>query len=392
MKTKPKPHKLSALCATALTTASLLIVMIATSTAQAVPESTTQPPAPKPEWPKISVRYFVVTAPTSPSNSFCLQNLMSHLEPAGGYIAYGFSNNPTAVNQPNTLRVCDITYTPLSYGSGMWDATNNPTGAFTNQNGKRLAWVFDWSDTNAFLASAIYFRLWSDEPANSLAYPGNLNDPPGNIATNAATGLPLVFSSLLRGELWVNGHTNSYSNGELIATHPVNRVYGMVRLGYYCNNPTELGLTLNYFKTHMNHIASHAAFFMLNGVGMTNVMSSRHFINPPVLTAWVDGWGCPKLSFTVYIEGQRQLGLSYSLKRSDWLADPCTGKKIPEGNWDTIATGLPDGVYLDPENHEHAFYASFEDNIPVQTQTSFSARAAMWSEIPPAAVISNGDE
>lgn len=137
--------------------------------------------------PNITINNFVVTARTSPSNSFSLQNVMSYIDKRGvvGLISTDIAGDPAAINCPHMLRVCDIVYSPASYY--MWDATNAPAGAFALQNGKRLGWGLDWTDTTPFLASDIYFSCNSSEPANSLHYAGN-------IATNTDDGLALTFS------------------------------------------------------------------------------------------------------------------------------------------------------------------------------------------------------
>jgi hypothetical protein len=155
------------------------------------------------------VRYHIVTAPTSADNNNSLQNVMSFVDKRGvvGLIPTDVAANPAALNLPHVLRVCDIIYGPA--GLYQWDGVVNPGAPFAAQNGKRLATSLDYTNTTPFLASDMYFALWSSDPANTIRFSGN-------VGTNGTT--PLTFSPTVRGELWdANGNKiATYYNGESI--------------------------------------------------------------------------------------------------------------------------------------------------------------------------------
>lgn len=317
--------------------------------------------------PQIRTQFFILTAAGSPSNNACLQNAMSYMDKGWtiGYIPTDFTSDPAALNMPHVLRACQIISGPTSLA--LWDGTNAPTGNFTNQCGSRIGWGLDWKDTNQFLVSEIYFRLWSSEPANSLLYSGNL-------ATNTANGLPLAFSSFLRGELLdANGNiVADYHNGESIADHPVNRVMALIREGYYAPDMATVALDLSYFKDEMNFV-NFASFTTVNGSGTTNQISSRLFINPPARSASDGKWYVP-------IEGQRQLGFTYYLLQTTSLNHP----RI----WLTIAGGheglLGAGAYS-PDS----YFQGMESNGVSQ---AFAPALVGKKAQAPTVSVSNGDE
>ncbi|MEI8249300.1 MAG: hypothetical protein WCG07_02270 [Candidatus Taylorbacteria bacterium] len=314
----------------------------------------------------------MVTAPTSPSNSFSLQNAMSYIDKRGvvGLIPINVAGDPAAVNMPHMLRVCDIIYSPASYY--MWDATNNPTGSFALQNGKRLGWGLDWTDVTPFLASDIYFSCNSDEPANALHYVGN-------IATNTADGSPLSFSSTLRGELWdANGNViATYYNGEAVATHSVNRVMCLIREGYYASDTNILALDLNYFK---NHIPMEVCvqFYRNNGQGASKCLSSR-----PWLTFAPNG--IHTATFT--LEGQRQLGMVYTIQGTS--GDPQWHALNSPVSWNNVFTSVIDGFVYDGPYQPNGWFRVMEGSAPITP--SFLLVHSKSTSLP-SAQISNGPE
>ena len=308
---------------------------------------------------KIKLQHYIVTAPTSASNSFCLQNVFDDMEKqatgSGIYVPIGTrANDPVTVNSPGVLRGCQIIY---SSAFTLWDGVLNPTGNFATQYGSRLAWGLTAEDrTNAFLASDIYFALSSSDSANTLGYTGN-------VATNTANNLALTFSSTLRGEvLDVNGNvTASYHNGELVATHPVNRVYALIRIGYFASSTDQVGLNLNYFKNHMQ-MTNFAAFYAKDGsgtvvVGQTNQLTSRVHPSPNVQASVLLN------KAIVDIEGQRQMGLGYIL----WRKSPLNSSNA----WVQIGTSGPEGYFVDTNFLAEAYYKASEG--PMIAQTFLSA-------------------
>jgi hypothetical protein len=285
--------------------------------------------------PNVFTKYFVVTAPTSTNNDSSIQNVMSYLDKGGvvGLIPTDIATNPAALDMPHILRASEIIFGPANFN--IWDATNNPSGNFASENGQRLAWGLDWKDTNTFLASDISFKLWSSDPANTLRYSGNL-------ATDTVSGVVLTFSYSLRGELWdANGNViATYYNGESVAGHPVNRVLGLVRLGYYCTTANNIKNDLGYFLDEMP-LTNFVAFFMSNGDGTTNWISS----NPHLTAHAADANG----NQLVTLEGQRELGLSYSLLETLSL-------NPDQINWFTVETGVLDGGSYTNTTSPNAFY------------------------------------
>lgn len=287
------------------------------------------------------VRYHVVTAPTSADNNSCLQNVMSFVDKGGivGLIPTDISTSPCALNMPNVLRASEIIYGPV--GMKIWDGVTDPVApaAFTNQNGQRLAWSLDYTNREPFLASDMYFALWSSDPANTLRFRGN-------VATNGTTAL--WFSPTLRGELWdSNGNKiATYYNGESIADHPINRLIVLIRLGYYVTDASQVQLDLTYFRNQMPMTQS-VAFYRQSGWGVTNSVSSN-----PHLTAHRANTNGDQI---VTLEGQRRLGLKYGIRQTPSL-DP--GHVV----WTDIASGLTDGGSV-TNTLPMAFYRAFENGF-----------------------------
>ena len=311
---------------------------------------------------------FVVTAPTSPSNSICLQNIMSYMDKGNvlGAISTDIGNNPAALNaQSWCLRACDMIYSAAGYY--MWDLTNSPTGNFALQNGKRRAWGYRRTDhTHTFYANDIWFRLSSSDAANSMLYAGNL-------ATNTADGTLLTFSSTLRGQvLDAQGNVVAdYHNGESILTHPVNRIYALIREGYYVTDQNSCALAANYFKSQMT-LTNFAAFYMADGTGATNSINSRPY---PIAHA-ADANG----NKIVTCQYQRQLGLNYSLLMT-------TNLRPPEV-WTTVETGMSDGGGYTNTTAPLAFFRAVD---PSFVNSSPSVRQFQLG--PPIAIIAaNGPE
>lgn len=285
------------------------------------------------------IRYHVVTAPTSTDNNNSLQNVMSFVDKRGvvGLIPTDIAVNPAALNMPHVLRACDIIYGPSSLNQ--WDGVVNPVAPFATQNGKRLAWSLDYTNTTPFLASDMYFALWSSDPANTLRFSGNTG-------TNGST--PLTFSPTLRGELW-DGNGNkiaTYYNGESIADHPINRLMVLIRLGYYATDASQVSLDLSYFRNQMS-ITNFVAFYMASGWGATNWISSR----PWLMAQGANGNG----DQLVTLEGQRRLNIKYGIKRTPSL-DP--GHVV----WTPVATGMDDGGTF-TNTLPQAFYRAYEEGV-----------------------------
>lgn len=248
----------------------------------------------------MNIRYFVVTAPTSANNNSSIQNVMSFVDKGGvtGLIPLNREVNPAALYRPHILEVSDIIYSPASLK--LWDVVGEPDGVFSNENGSRLAWSLDYKNTTPFLVSDVYFRLWSSDAANTIRFSGN-------IATNGTA--PLTFSPTLRGELWDESGNKVavYYNGETVADHPVNRVIALIRLGYYVTDMSQVQLDLDYFRNEMT-ITNFAAFYTASGLGETNCVCSRPFLTPNRANNNGDE--------LVTLEGQRRIGMTYSLEQT----------------------------------------------------------------------------
>jgi hypothetical protein len=285
------------------------------------------------------VRYHIVTAPTSADNNNSLQNVMSFVDKRGvvGLIPTDVAANPAALNLPHVLRVCDIIYGPA--GLYQWDGVVNPGAPFAAQNGKRLATSLDYTNTTPFLASDMYFALWSSDPANTIRFSGN-------VGTNGTT--PLTFSPTVRGELWdANGNKiATYYNGESIADHPINRLMVLIRLGYYATDASQVSLDLNYFRNQMS-ITNYVAFYTSSGWGATNWISSR----PWLMAQGANGNG----DQIVTLEGQRRLNIKYGIRRTLSL-DP------GHVSWTPVTTGMDDGgTYTN--TLPMAFYEAYEEGV-----------------------------
>lgn len=290
------------------------------------------------------IEHMVVTSALSTNNQFSIQNAMSSLDKNStnnGHISQNITGDPKALNRPRVFRACDIMNSPLGYP--MWDGTNSPSGPFAGEYGKRAAEGFNISSSNAFLASEIYFELGSLDPANSLRYVGN-------IATNTANGMPLAYSTMLRGEKWnADGTVTSYYSGESIATTPVNRVIGLIRVGYFCANTNQTALTLNYFRDHLP-FTNFAKFYRMSG---GQVMCSKTLATPSLPYWFIDKSGA------MHFEGQRNIpGMSYTVQSTHNLNRPI--------NWQTFSTGAQDGnvfnwLYdLDTLLFKQTYYRCFE--------------------------------
>lgn len=328
--------------------------------------------------PSIRTGFFILPASTSPSNPYALQNIYNFV--GKGWVTGDISTNiaidPAALNRPRVLRGCQIITTPANLYT--WDGTNNPSGNFANQNGSRLGWALDWYDTNAFLASDIYFHVRSsDSTYDTMEYSGN-------IATNGV--LPLAFSSTLVGEVWSNGVlAASYHAGEAVATHPVNRVIGLIRESYFATNMDQVVMWLAYVKGSKD-FTNYIVFSMLDYegrviAGATNQISTRFFLNPAVF------WSQSEQRSYVGIEGQRQMDFTYYLQGTNRLDHPVTWATP----WPTIACG-PEGVFNGGTNSPYYFFRAVESN-GIATPFSPSLRQLAGEKpIVPAMVSMNGEE
>ncbi len=290
------------------------------------------------------VRYFVVTAPTSPNNNSSIQNVMDYVAKGGvvGLIPNDVTVDPAALNSPDILRASEINFGPVDLKQ--WDSVANPTGAFTNENGSRLAWSLDYSDSVPFLVSDINFNVWSSDAANTIRFSGNL-------ATNGTT--PLTFSPTLRGEFWnADGTKVNYYNGETIADHPVNRVMLLLRVGWYVTEISQVQLNLDYFRNQMT-LTNHVAFWSANGFGVTNYVTSRPYLN---VTRGhhhdhVDGIA------VVTLEGQRRIGMVYSIWSSPTMVE---GEVV----WSKVLSGITDGTSY-TNNLPQEYFRAMEEGIVV---------------------------
>ncbi len=347
--------------------ARIAFMAFALCTITAINQSIATPLSPSPQ---VKTRFFVVTAAGSPSNNASLQNAMSYMDKDGvvGNISTNIGEDPAALNWPPLLRGCQILSGPTNFA--LWDGTNNPTGNFSNQCGSRIGWGFDLKSTNQFFAYQAYFHLWSTEPANTLSYSGN-------IGTNTANGVALTFSSFLRGELWdADGNKiATYYQGETIADHPINRLIGIIREGYYAPDMTTVASDLNYFKNQM-HLTNYAAFTLLDGSGniitaATNQICTRAYLDNP-------SWSATDGQWRIQVEGQRHMGFTYYLFQT--LSSKPTA-------WQTINNG-PDGYILAGTNNPTSFFRCSESN---GLAAAFSPNALV-SALPPAVKVWNGEE
>ena len=331
--------------------------------------------------PNVGFNFVVIPSSYSTNNPAAQQNVFSYMElRSSASISTDIGNDPKALNVPPMLRFVDIV-SSSSAAFKMWDGTNSPSGAFANENGKRMGAAISWSSATPFLVSDIWFRFSSnDANNNALGYSGNL-------ATNTADGTPLTFSTTLKGELWdaAGNVIATYHNGEIIADHPVNRVEALPRVTWLCADMSAITLDGNYFKNFM------APEFVLKvavytaGFGVTNTLSSRPIFGnvsslPPGTNA----------NMTIY--GQRLLPFSYGL---EWTPELSINGSI----WSTIsASGLPDGYSFasTPPNtgsHSHGFYRAFQ--VPPSVAPSFasqSATVAVGKAIKLTLLVSNGPE
>jgi hypothetical protein len=204
----------------------------------------------------------------------------------------------------------------------------------------------------------------------------------GNIATNTTDGTPLAFSSTLRGYLWnSDGTTNVYDNGEVVATHPVNRVLGIIREGYYASDTNALALDANYFKNHMPMQVT-ARFYMQNGSSGSRTLSTA---------PWLDEIGYTDGGFGLtQLEGQRQLGMTYSLQGTTALNDPLN----PDNgiSWTNLVTGILDGYVYTGTYLPNGFFRAREGNVILPSALLPSLRTVQVTESAPSIKVSNGPE
>jgi len=291
---------------------------------------------------QIKTQFYIGPAPTSPSYTASMINIMAFMTDQNwspGFIPTYFPTNPAALDMPPILRGCQICYCPGTYYS--WDGTNNPTGNFALENGSRIVWGFDIQDTNLFLVTDGTFASWSTDQANTLGYTGNLG-------TNTANNLPQTFGPNFRGQIWSGGTlVADYSNGESI-TNPVTRLVGNIRVGYYFTTSNALAADLNYFRAVME-LTNYFAIVFPDGVS-TNSRSTIPYFDNPIING--DG------TVSIDLEGQRQLGLYYSVIRTFNLgAAPVV--------WKTVVTNGVEGVFVDSRTNPMAFYKAIESGTPV---------------------------
>ena len=290
--------------------------------------------------PQSAIKFFIVPAPTSPNDTASLANIVQFALNDWAVGSLDASGSPASLNPENVLRGSQIVFGPSTLF--MWDATNAPTGAFASENGSRLGCAFKVWNPTLFTVSDGSFTNWSSDGYNTLGYGGNL-------ATNTANGLPLTFSPTFRGQVW-NGSTliADYHNGESI-TNQVNLLVGVIRIGYYCTTMSVVQNDLNYFKSAME-MANGFAIRFPDGTGVTNMVSSVVAVDPPVVVG--DG------TVNIRIEGQRQLGLYYSLQQTLNVAPPAV--------WTLVETNVPEGIYNIPMNGGQGswFYRVIETTSP----------------------------
>jgi hypothetical protein len=315
---------------------------------------------------QIKTGYRIVPAPTSPNNIMAMQNLMNYMAKGWsvGLIDTDSANNPAALNAPPILRVCQFCFGPSTYL--FWDGANNPTGAFASENGSRLAWIYDVRSTSQFQVSDGSFTNWLTDPANTLRYGGNL-------ATNTDGNVPNYFGDTLHGQVWSgNKLIADYQSGESI-TNPVTRVFGTIRVGYWCVDSNALANDLNYFKGVME-VTNGFAIRFPNG-GATNQISSIVYLDPPNVNR-AGG------TSSVDIEGQRRLGLYYNLYRSFSLNRGSV--------WTNIGVNLNEGIYVDSPVYTNAFYRASESSVTIPAIKVSGSKA---SQVPSLRLIgANGPE
>lgn len=120
---------------------------------------------------------------------------------------------------------------------GLWDGTNNST-TFPTAVGNRMANVLDITNSSPFFASSITAYGRSSDASNIINSEINLGEP------------GTAFSSVIQGELVVNGITNRFKSG-LLATQPVTRVIIMLRYGYAAGDNGGVLVALNNYATNI---------------------------------------------------------------------------------------------------------------------------------------------
>ncbi len=331
--------------------------------------------------PNVGLNFVVIPSSHSTNNPAAQQNVFSFMElGSSASISTDIGNDPGALNIPPVLRFVDIV-SSTSAAFKMWDGTNSPTGAFVNETGKRMGAAISWSSVTPFLMSDIWFKFSSnDANNNTLGYSGNL-------AINTADGMPLTFSTTLKGELW-DGAGNiiaTYHNGESIASHPINRVEALPRVTWQCADIGAVNLNANYFRAFMAQEFVLKVAVYTAGFGVTNTLSSRPVFGnvsslPPGTNA----------NMTIY--GQRLLPFTYGLEWTPELS-------IEGSVWTTIsASGLPDGYKFasTPANTgslDTGFYRTFQVRNPVAAAlVSPKDIAVIGKAIKLTFVVSNGPE
>lgn len=337
--------------------------------------------------PEIAIRYFVLPDAKSPNNSAGQQNAMSFMDLNGnfGNIDTNIAHSG-ALNIPHVLRPVDFMN---SIGFTMWDGTNNPTGSFAGEYGKRLGVGLDWKDTtNTFLVSGIWFNLhsYNDGGNNTLSYSGNLG------TNTSSPHNQLTFSPTLKGELLdSNGiPTETYYRGESL-TNPVNRVEALIRVGWLCQTQTDVTNDLKFFSSvcisspsaESAPFTESAVFYDNSGSSATNVITGQPY---PLISFGSDG-----TSVNVTIEGQRQLEpyleLSYGIKQTLEMVSP-------RSHWTMVVSGgLQDGSVspIDMTNSQ-AYYRAFEVIGSYAPPSGLLSLGNVIKVSRPIPVVSNGPE
>lgn len=263
------------------------------------------------------------------------QNAFAIIEEGGpGFANTNYKNDPAGVRFLKIWQCAQSITTPFPFK--MWDGTNNPSGAFADQNGSRVALFGIWYNPVPFVVTTTNssFSIISTEPAHSINYVGSL-------ATNTSSPFnPNTFSQTMRGYLIdSNGVvTTSYHNGESLADHPVNLVIFVLRVNYFANNGTQVTSTLNYLKGHLAQPAKFGlqATFSTGALTASSFLPTAPYVYGPMWSG--TNWG-------PLVDGQHQMGLTFNV-------ESIYGFQTNKTDWVYLNKGTSDVVIPDPAGYD----------------------------------------
>jgi hypothetical protein len=316
--------------------------------------------------------FYRVTSPVSTNNDAAIAGIMELTIRRGenpGYIPRDFATNPKAVEKLLLARGCQLIFS-TDTNLVFWDSVTNVAPGFAGEHGSRYGYAGDHSQTNQFYVINCWFQIGSSDGANTIRYP---NAGMGNLGVDATTGATLTFSPTLRGELWdSNGNViATYYNGEDLASHPVNRVTFLIRVGYKITAYSQITSGMTYFQYVMP--LTNSFMFGLPDWGVTNSITSRPV---PIPVAVPDSGG----NANIYVLGQRRIsGLTFGLRQS-----PDVGTNAV---WTIVAGRKNDWEYYTSSGVPKMFFKAFEEWHPGSALVHQSAKTEL-----PVLVIDNGPE